>query len=976
VATARAVDPSAQALSGYLGRVGRRVLWFKLARGSAFALGWGLLLLLGAALLAGPSIGLLGAILTWGVVVAGVLLAGTVGVGRLEDLSGARRATLLSAYDRRLSERARSAAELSQAPNGSPELVAALTRSVMDELTKLPVRRVVARPRHWGRMSSASAVIGCACALFLASSEQAASGLYALTHPARDDGGVPQGLWISSLSVTITFPESRGGGSKDLASPHEIAVPEGSELALSVLPRFAVDRAVLVLDERTLPMTRGEDGRYRLTLTAEKSGELAFRARIGEAWITDSEARALVVDQDSAPEVTLEAPLADAEVSPDEPVPFVFAIRDDHGLEGVDLVVQMGPGRERRRRLSAFAITEAVREHRGNTEVTPREFGADGGQTLVVWIEARDRDTFGGPNVGRSAARTITVGERQDAGGSAPIELLERTRDLAVDTLGERLERAMPGRSGEAEDRADGLAKGTRTLIRQLESLATAYAESDGASAGVIRDMMQRLSRLTREEGAASELRKLRERDEAMVAELEDDVLWLSDLIGKARLQNAEQVLERLTATRARMRELLEQLKRTNDPARKAELMAEIARARAELGELAKKLAQAQEDVPSDFVNYEALAEHASQDPLADLEKALESGDMEAAERALAELDEQLAGLEDGMSSGGEAFADARFSPRSAAARKAQAEVRELSRSQKQLANETGRVADAARARGTEDEAFKEQAEGLAREAEGLEKRTRGLEAGRMQPAVSEAQAAAAQRLRDARDALKQGDADEAKQMAERAADDLGALASEMSLDARMHPGADGSRSDAAKKAQQLSRDASKFADEVRKIAPGEPEDLSSKEQAELRGQAPQQEALGEAAERLSRELEDAPPSVNQGLERARDSMKRAADALDEGDVREAEAHQRDALDQLGELNEELSRSQKASSRGKRREGDSGEHMQSDERVAIPTDGNDPRRKDLRRRVLDARRARTPTPYSRAVDRYYQEILR
>jgi hypothetical protein len=425
------------------------------------------------------------------------------------------------------------------------------------------------------------------------------------------------------------------------------------------------------------------------------------------------------------------------------------------------------------------------------------------------------------------------------------------------------------------------------------------------------------------------------------------------------------------------MRELLEQLKRTSDPARKAELMAEIARARAELAELAKKLSQAQNDVPSDFVNYEALAEQASQDPLADLERALESGDMEAAERALAELDEQLAGLEDGVSSGGEAYADARFSPRSAAARKAQSEIRELSRAQKQLSNETGRVADSARARGAEDEAFKEQADSLAHEAEALEKRTRGLEAGRMQPAVSEAQAAAAQRLRDARDSLRRGDADEAKQMAERAADDLGALASEMSLDARMHSGADGSRSDAAKKAQQLSRDAAKFSEAVKKIAPGEPEDLSSKEQADLRGQAPQQKALGEAADKVGRELEDAPPSVSQGLSRARESMQRAADALEEGDVREAEAHQRDALDQLGELNEELSRSQKASSRGKHsREGDGGEHMSSDEHVTIPTNGDDPRRRDLRRRVLDARRARTPTPYSRAVDRYYQEILR
>jgi hypothetical protein len=56
-------------------------------------------------------------------------------------------------------------------------------------------------------------------------------------------------------------------------------------------------------------------------------------------------------------------------------------------------------------------------------------------------------------------------------------------------------------------------------------------------------------------------------------------------------------------------------------------------------------------------------------------------------------------------------------------------------------------------------------------------------------------------------------------------------------------------------------------------------------------------------------------------------------------------------------------------------EGEGGESNQ-DERVAIPKDGQDARRKDLRRRVLDARRAEPPRAFERAVDRYYQEILR
>jgi hypothetical protein len=47
-----------------------------------------------------------------------------------------------------------------------------------------------------------------------------------------------------------------------------------------------------------------------------------------------------------------------------------------------------------------------------------------------------------------------------------------------------------------------------------------------------------------------------------------------------------------------------------------------------------------------------------------------------------------------------------------------------------------------------------------------------------------------------------------------------------------------------------------------------------------------------------------------------------------------------------------------------------------DERVTIPESGQDARRKELRRRVLDARRAEPPGSFAGAVERYYQEILR
>lgn len=973
---------STLALTRYLSRVGRRVMWFKLVRGGAFAAAAGLTALLISTLLAGPSLGWLGASLTWGGLALAVGLAFAIGVGRLDELRGDRRSLLIATYDLGLAERTRSAAALVRTPNGSPELVAAHTARVVHELSQVPVSTAVSRPLNWGRMSFAALVLAVSASFWLTRSQHSASGLYALLHPGQaDDQGVAIGLWVAGLQVHLAFPEQLDAQPQELKNPALVSVPEGTLVTLLVTPRFALERAVLKLGDQTLPMRADRSGAYKVTFTAESSLELTLTARVDDRWIRDSAVRSLVVAEDRAPVVELDAPLKDQSAAPDEPVPFVYRASDDHGLGSLDLVVQMGPGRERRVHLASFDAEIAQERFASSTDVVPAAFGARSGQTLAVWIEARDRDVYGGANVGRSPVRTITVGDANDARG-APVELLERTRDLAVDTLSERLESSLSESDSEIQARDKQLNRSTRTLVRALDALANAYAEGAGdeATSGLLRDMGKRLSRMAREEALAANAgsrRDLRKLDESAIAELEDDVLWLSDLIGRAKLSNAQHSLERLAATRARMHDLLKQLRKSQDPQRKAELMAEIARARAELEELAKKLNQVRHDIPGDFMNHEALQAQASEDPLKALEEALAKGDMEAAEKAMASLDQQLNGLEQGLSEGGEAFADARFGPRNVALEKARSELTELERAQKQIASETGRLADKSRAAQSQNGEFKAEAERLAEQADALEQRTRGLEAGRMQSQLSESQASAAQRLRDARDALKQGDAQEARAMAQRAADDLGGVASEITLDSRMYPGPDGSRAEAAKKASQLSRDVSRFSEEIAKTLPQEQKELSPEDGQALKKQAPAQRGVGERATKLSQQMRDqGPPSLSERIGKATRAMRNAAEALEKGDVREAQNGQREALERLAEINDDLSRQERASRQGEAGREDGGEGGTNGEKVAIPQQGDDARRAELRRRVLDARRAQPPDSFMRSVERYYQEILR
>ena len=975
----RALVSASRALTQHLTRVGRRVLWFKLVRGAALAGGASGALLLAFALLSGPSLSVFFASLVWGTVLLGTLLAGAVGIGSLDDLSGPRRAKLLKPHHPALAERARSAAELARSPNGSPELVASLTQAVSDELASLSLSQAVPAPKHWGATFSGASALAVCCTLLLAQRDDAAAGLYALLHPgARDERGSLVGLWVAHVRAHVAYPSAFGREADDLPELRSLSVPEGALIELVLTPRFSIERAVLKLGERTLPWNRREDGSFSLSLTAEESGRLDLRARVGSAWISDPTVRELAVENDAAPIVELITPLTDQAAGLEQHVPFVFRARDDHGLDGIDLVVQLGPSRERRLRLSSFAGQALKRSSEGSSEVVPAAFGARPGQTLAVWIEARDRDTFGGANIGRSPVRTIRVNEADDARGPE-LALLLAARDRSLDALAERLESPRHSDSESDSARVRKLAKSSRELVRALSALADGYDPSERSpNENLVRDMNRRISRLIREEGSANEDAAYTRIDRTLVSELEEDTLWLADLIGREKLAAAEGALARLASTRARMRKLLAQLKQSDDPAQRAELLAEIARARAEMQEISERLSDAEADVPSDFVNYDALKRETAQDPLEQLEEALQKGDMEAAERALGTLDERMASLENGLQSGSDAFRNERFSPRNAALDKARGEVRELQQSQEQLAKESDRVADKANSRGAEERALSAENARLAQQGEALEKRTRELEAGRMQPAVAETQRTAAQRLRDARDALKQGEGSEARGMAERAASDLDELATEMRLDARMYPGRDGSRLSAARKAEELARDVSRFAQEVQSNAPHEQNQLAGDEREALQKQAPSQGKLGERAGKLSEAArDDGPSGLPSGLDRATQAMKAAENALERGDLGKARAQQREALDRLRDVSQQLEQQAQAS-RGEsgRREGEGPAQNNRDEKVSIPGGEGDARRSELRRRVLDARRAATPDSFERSVERYYQEILR
>ena len=127
------------------------------------------------------------------------------------------------------------------------------------------------------------------------------------------------------------------------------------------------------------------------------------------------------------------------------------------------------------------------------------------------------------------------------------------------------------------------------------------------------------------------------------MAELENDVLLLDDLIGRQRLEDLASLGKELTDAHQRLQDLLERYKKTKDPGLRRQLEREARDLRARIAELAQRIAEvkSRNDVPEEWRNLpdtKQLAEEARK-----LDDMLQKGDDADLEKALAQLGRRAA---------------------------------------------------------------------------------------------------------------------------------------------------------------------------------------------------------------------------------------------------------------------------------------------------------------------------------------------
>lgn len=964
-------------------------------RGLCVAAGAAAAAVLVAAQIADPILTHSSANWVWSSAALAALAALALSLAPLRHYRGARIAELLHSDDPALAYRMRSALELrgrEQAAGTSLELLAAHLHQVQAELARVPRRRVL----PWSRVLHVSLFLG-AFGLLLFSSlfaRQPAlrSFVHALVAPAHErSDGTRIARVVERWRVQLTFPSYLGREPITLDNPERIEAPAGTRLELQISASIPADRGHLRMGAQSAPLTAAEDNLLHGQWNAQHGSNMRIELESRGVRYEDPRAIALHVVADQAPQISIDEPRNGSLAPPSEAVGVIFSASDDVGIASIDLFVRLADGAEKQRQVFSALDDGGPRPQlQSILQLVPAELGAREGDTLVLWLEARDADLVSGPHTGKSREITLEVAQ-PGRGLSDMIPNLQQIADMAVDLLGKRLEQPPPKDLPAAKQRFMELERAGHAWLGLLDAVTKKRADRDANVAGTdidqLRGMRRRTDHLQSTEQSlhmpvVQGINERTQSDARHIDELERDVLLLADMLARAHVDEAKAIADELRQLKSHIESLLTQLGKTHSPEAERELMREIAKAQRRLAELAQSLSRMATRVPGEFVNRDAMQEEAAESSLSNLERAVQDHDLQAAAQHLDALAKQIDELAAQLGQGGLRLQEQRFGPRDQALAEARQKLGMLSSEQNRLAERSEQVMRNAQARAQPTQGRGPSGD-LAEQAAALEQSAAELARKPGNGWQSAAAGRALERLRDARDALRSGDLAGARGMANHAQRSLEETAAELAGEAGMFPGHHGETAQRAELARRAAADAQRLSESIERAMPDPSQHINEQDRERLRGDADSQRKTGEATDQLKQAFNRGPdglplsPEAVDELESARESMRRAERALQRGRPDDASREQHDARERLQKLAQSLADKQNGMG-GRSRGNSEGANGSATRNAPVHIPGTEEFHgpAELRRKLLDAMQEGSPAGYEAATQRYYRELMR
>ena len=221
---------------------------------------------------------------------------------------------------------------------------------------------------------------------------------------------------IEKVSVRVIPPAYSGLSVEETTGDAPVRALAGSQIEVVLDVNGNVEGATLAFNAVINPMRSLGDGLYSGTFSAAVSGAFEARVVADEAVTPPPIVRAVEVYNDAPPEARLTQPASDQllRALPNSPIIVRWEARDDLGLGTVALkyIKSRGEGDSAKFTNGEVRIREIAREGtrywRGSANLDLRGLDMQPGDTLVFWIEARDRNPSAN-NLGRSASLAIAM---------------------------------------------------------------------------------------------------------------------------------------------------------------------------------------------------------------------------------------------------------------------------------------------------------------------------------------------------------------------------------------------------------------------------------------------------------------------------------------------------------------------------------------------------------------------------------------
>lgn len=841
---------------------------------------------------------------------------------------------------------------------------------------------------------------------------------------------------VTDLTLTLRYPAYMARADEVIAGASgDITAPRGTEVIVEGRADIKVNAAAIVLtggpEELSLQAeVNGRQVRGRFTVSAP--GAWRFKLTSDGRERLDPVARHILIKADAAPTVRLEHPATDETVQPDDEIKVVYGADDDFGIVSVRLVVRrQGSGREPFTTDLATNLG-SVKQTSGGGVFAIKDVGARPGEKLSVVVEVLDNDTISGPNIGRSATRVLTVFSAA-AHHREVIERLQQLLGQMVEVLGDELESPIPP-SADAPTQRASLERQLQMAPRAQEMLAffgetlaavakdTELDDDDSDVRRALANMRVQLAQKVKAKQDSIERtprpsdrtlplgmwRRLLDAQEALVVRLENDVLYLEDLLQRERLREAQKLVQDLRAAQQDLKTLLQQYKDSGDATTREALLEEIKRMQQQLSELAARLGELQREVPDEFFNEEAFQSDEMMQDASSLDELIEEGRLEDAAAALQKMLDSTEKMMQGLDEAGDEVGGQEGKAMREQMERFGQDLSALETAQKEALQETEALMEKARKKaeervGAKSQAALKEASRAAAKARAALQAIDARQAGLTHYEEEDVEAASS-RTGELESALESGDVTDAQRAVEEA--ENAARSAEASLQDRvrrndMLPAA----TKAAEHKLQEAIEALRTAREKLETASPDPtEMLDGKDKERLQRSAERQAQLQEQAHKLAEqmaEMQKAAPLFGQKhqqqLDAAQQAMGQASQQLkgqgqprpERGGLRRARQSQSQALQQLQGLKDAMEQMGKESGGGggmpmplphggspgsERSEGQRGKSSRDD--VKIP-DGSDFKVKDaFRKDILDAMREGAPGEWAGEVKRYYEELIK